>query len=400
MHSPLKPLSLEQLQEIRDNLTDKVRLGLSQPDQEVLCLPAYLQPPAADLSGEAVVVDAGGTNVRAAWLSLSHQIKVLAGPLHALLPDGRTPGQPVGRAEFFGRQADLIARLQTADGTKIAGSGSLPLGYCFSYPAEVLSNRDARLLFWTKGIQIEGVVGTEVGQGLSQAANLAFEKESRNGRIGSCVVLNDTVAALMGAAYLGRQRHRNFIGLIVGTGTNMATFFQGERLSKIANAPQEMAVNLESGNFHPPHLEAWDEQVDAQSLSPGQSRFEKAVSGFYLGQVFEKILPDLNGFDPAKGAAAVVEVAQTSPNSQAIETARYVLDRSADLVAAALASLHPFYPSGSLGICAEGGLFWGSPGYSARVQDRLKTLLPQSACFEIMQLDNVNLVGTACAALS
>ena len=43
-----------------------------------------------------------------------------------------------------------------------------------------------------------------------------------------------------------------------------------------------MAINLESGNFSPPHLTTADDALDRASDNPGAQRFEKAVPGAWL----------------------------------------------------------------------------------------------------------------------
>ena len=35
----------------------------------------------------------------------------------------------------------------------------MPIGYCFSYPAESVLSGDAKLLRWTKGVDIKEMVG-------------------------------------------------------------------------------------------------------------------------------------------------------------------------------------------------------------------------------------------------
>ncbi|NJO68486.1 MAG: hexokinase, partial [Bacteroidetes bacterium] len=88
-----------------------------------------------------------------------------------------------------------------------------------------------------------------------------------------------------------------YIGLIVGTGTNMATFFPSEYIPKLKGMEGwsgETPVNFESGNFNPPHLTACDEEVDDKSDNKGAQRFEKAISGMYLGRVFRAAFPDDN----------------------------------------------------------------------------------------------------------
>lgn len=50
-------------------------------------------------------------------------------------------------------------------------------------------------------------------------------------------------------------------------------------------------VNLESGNFHPPFLTGVDNTVDVISGNPRKQRFEKAVSGMYLGDILKATFP-------------------------------------------------------------------------------------------------------------
>ena len=114
----LRDLTLEQLHEIRQALVQRIAEGLAAEHQQVACLPAYLSHPGHDLRGEALVVDAGGTNVRAAWVKLDDTAQVVKGPLSGVLPDGRT--RPVHAPEFFGFQSDLLRQL--------AAPADLPLG--------------------------------------------------------------------------------------------------------------------------------------------------------------------------------------------------------------------------------------------------------------------------------
>lgn len=369
----MQDLTGDQLQDIVHALRLRIEDGLARPDQEVACLPAYLRHPAG-VQGRALVVDAGGTNLRCAGVELGDLgPRVIAGPLQDQLPDGRV--MPVEGTEFFAFQAERIRALGLPLG--------LPLGYCFSYPAQVDPQGDARLLYWTKGIQVRGVEGQRVGRALRHALGVE----------GVVKVLNDTVAALLGGVVLAQADFQQSIGLIVGTGTNMATFLPGERLTKLSTPWQgEMAVNLESGNFSPPHLSAWDDQLDQVSDNPGRQRFEKAVSGYYLPKLLQRMLPELTWEEQAT-SQVVVELAPQYAE------ARWVLQRSADLVAASLAAVASF-GSGSLAIQAEGGLFWKAPGYSERVESTLARLLGPTRRFQILRGDEVNLLGAAAAALA
>lgn len=385
-------LDKQNLNDIAATLELRIREGLSADGREIKALPAYLHPPPKDLEGRAWVVDAGGTNVRAAFVELSPSgHKILAGPHSERLPvRGEGSGVPLSAEAFWRLQADLVAKcapeLSSAHSTE-------PLGYCFSYPSTVHANRDATLITWTKGVAIDGVEGVQVGAPLVDALIKADIRPKQT------VVLNDTVAALLGGASQAVHAER-VIGLIAGTGNNMASYFRpsvAPKLQSPNNAP--MAVNLESGNFTPPFLTAVDEAFDAQGDKKGQQRFEKAVSGYALPHLFAQLVPDL-GFDPAEGAGPL-GVHATSGSGRAKEAATALLNRSADMTAAALFGVARVLGGAeTVTVLAEGSLFWKAPGYVERVKQQLEQLSPDGPKFVIARRPDVNLFGSATAALS
>lgn len=382
-----------ELENIRGALAAKIRRGLSKDGEEIKALPAYLPPPSPSIQGRSLVLDTGGTNMRAAVVEVSESgARVVDGPLKQKVPDGRD-GKKVTSEDFFGAHRELVIGLKTARG--------LPIGYCFSYPSTVTPECDARLIKWTKGLEIEGVEGTLVGSALKKTlAGARLEP-------GAIAVLNDTVACLLGGAVATRgKNYSGVIGLIAGTGSNIASFFQRDRIEKLSSSVAwsgEMAVNLESGNFNPPHLTPWDDALDAESKNPGAQRFEKAASGYYLPYLFKKIMPQVEDFDPALGSSLLAQLRDYGPeDSLPGKVAGLLLDRAADLIAAALAAVVDVTDKpGKFGILAEGGLFWGISGFADRVTATLNKLLeggPASA--EILRLEDANLIGSACAALT
>lgn len=381
-----------QLDDIRASLKAKILRGLAKDGEEIKALPAFLPPPSPMLQGRSLVLDTGGTNMRAAVIEIDGRgSKIVSGPLKQRVPDGRD-GKEVTRADFFTAHRTLVEGL---DGASVRG---LPIGYCFSYPSEVLPSCDARLLQWTKGLTIPGVEGTLVGSALKESlADGLLEP-------GKVAVLNDTVACLLGGATAMRNEPvAGVIGLIAGTGSNMAAFFEQERISKLKTSwTGPMAINLESGNFSPPHLTAWDDALDAASNNPGRQRFEKAASGYYLPYLFQQIVPDVPGFDPAAGSSSLADLRERAPDTEAGKVAGLLLDRAADLVAAGLAAVIDVSDQpGDYAILAEGGLFWGIPGFKERVESTLKSLLEGGAkTARIVHLDDANLIGSACAALT
>lgn len=351
------------------------------------------------------MLDAGGTNLRAARIRLdSSGARVAGGPVMdvILMRDARSPGA-VDPIRFFQRQAELIS--QVCDGN------AFPLGYCFSYPAKIIPGGDAMLLEWTKGIRIQGMEERAVGRALREAL------ASMGLTVTTLSVLNDTVATLLAGVWMAPEDCTGIVGLIVGTGTNMASFYPVRDLGKLSPGEredwkegEEMAVNLESGNFHPPFLTEIDRIFDAAHTDhPGAQRFEKAVSGAYLPRLLGlwagirecRVL----GFDPeAPGAHAGEMVRLREIPGRVGEAAGALLDRSADLVAAALAGVLRSLGPGSRrsAVLAEGSLFWKTPGYRERVERTLECLLPSVETFMILpparELD-ANFLGGASAAL-
>ena len=387
MSSSLTPfrLDLRQLSDIAITLEARVREGLAAEGRQVKGLPAHLRPPTPGRTGEAVVVDAGGTNVRAAHVRIGGpRDTILSGPYSGVLPVRSET--PLDAAGFWSLQAELVARCAPPPG--------LPLGYCFSYPSSVDPDGDATLITWTKGIAIEGVVGARVGTALTRTLT------DRGHAPSSAVVLNDTVAALLMGASFAEDPER-VIGLICGTGTNMATFVRPEQAPKlVALGPEPMAVNLESGNFEPPHLNATDAALDEASNNPGRQRFEKAIAGVYLPYLFERLVPGVPDFDPAAGSGALVDV-RDQGSGAAREAAEAILDRSADLVAAGLSGVaRVLGGTEPITVLAEGSLIWKARGFADRVRATLSRLQPRGPTMVLERRDDANLYGSAVAALS
>ncbi len=379
-------LSLTALADIARDFEDRVGEGLALDGWEIKGLITYaMASPTPER--EALVLDIGGTSVRAAWVKVGPETRVLAQPLVTDLPIER--GVPLPKAEFLGAQTDLLRRLGAPDG--------LPLGYCFSYPATSLPDGDAVLLNWTKEVYVPETEGRRVGRMLLEALSKAGLECS------GVTVVNDTVAAML-AGLVGKPADAT-LGLIVGTGTNMSLLLPNYVIPKFPSDIEwegPVPVNLESGNYTPPGLTDADHSVDAASDEPGTQRFEKAVSGAYLGRVLAAAMPG-SDFDAESGSVGVVKVMQegTHPLSA---IARSIVRRSARLVAATLAGAIRHLPeeAETVRVVAEGSLFWRAPGYADEVRNTLRSLLPLVGCdhirFEIVSRDYANLIGTALAA--
>lgn len=402
MEKNIFKLDNEQLKGIAHAFREKVEEGLNKNNAEIQCIPTFILPKATDVKGKALVLDLGGTNYRVAIVDFSTE-KPIIYPNNGWKKDMsimKSPGYT--REELFEELADLIVEIKREE--------EMPIGYCFSYPTESIPGGDARLLRWTKGVDIREMVGQFVGKPL-----LDYLNEKNKIRFTGVKVLNDTIASLF--AGLTDKSYDAYIGLIVGTGTNMATFIPSDKITKLdpeCHVQGLIPVNLESGNFYPPFLTAVDDTVDATSDSLGKQRFEKAVSGMYLGDILKAAFP-LEEFEEkfdARKLTAIMNYPDIHKDIY-VQVAHWIYNRSAQLVAASLAGLIALLKSYNRDIhrvclIAEGSLFWSESrkdkNYNILVMEKLQELLRELELEDvevhINSMDNANLIGTGIAALS
>ena len=402
MEKNIFKLDNEQLKGIAHAFREKVEEGLNKNNAEIQCIPTFILPKATDVKGKALVLDLGGTNYRVAIVDFSTE-KPIIYPNNGWKKDMsimKSPGYT--REELFKELADLIVEIKREE--------EMPIGYCFSYPTESIPGGDARLLRWTKGVDIREMVGQFVGKPL-----LDYLNEKNKIRFTGVKVLNDTIASLF--AGLTDKSYDAYIGPIVGTGTNMATFIPSDKITKLdpeCHVQGLIPVNLESGNFYPPFLTAVDDTVDATSDSLGKQRFEKAVSGMYLGDILKAAFP-LEEFEEkfdARKLTAIMNYPDIHKDIY-VQVAHWIYNRSAQLVAASLAGLIALLKSYNRDIhrvclIAEGSLFWSESrkdkNYNILVMEKLQELLRELELEDvevhINSMDNANLIGTGIAALS
>jgi hexokinase len=395
-------LKTSQLKEIALNLEDKINNGLKSDNTEVKSIPTYIHPLSCGAEGQAVVLDWGGTNYRAAVINF-------AGGIANISPK-KAGGRDLSATTTKGfSQEDLLAK-QSEFVNEIDLPEKAPIGYCFSYPAECLPNGDAELIKWTKGIDIKEMIGNPVGKPLLDQLNKTGKAEFTGIK-----VINDTVASLF--AGLTNPDFDAYIGLIVGTGTNMAAFVNADRIPKIdpdLNWQGLTPVNLESGNFNPPHLTKYDDLVNEKSDNKGSQRFEKAVSGLYIGQILREVFPE-DGFDEQTDGKVLTDIINNPDQHKKkhVKVAKAIYKRSAKLVAASLAGLTDLLASHDksirkVRITAEGSLFWsdvsGCKDYNKVVKNTLKELLSEMGHkkikVNIAEIESANMIGSGIAALS
>ncbi|NJO68487.1 MAG: hypothetical protein HC830_03715 [Bacteroidetes bacterium] len=86
--------------------------------------------------------------------------------------------------DLYNSQAEVIKKLKLPANSNI--------GYCFSYPAKSLTNGDAELIVWTKGVNIPNMAGKPIGKPLVEYLN-----KSTSCNFGKIAVVNDTITSLL-----------------------------------------------------------------------------------------------------------------------------------------------------------------------------------------------------------
>ncbi len=382
----------------RDFLGQLTR-GLVGEPSSLKVLRTFTRQPTGRERGRVLVVDWGGSKGRAGLVELAG-----GGAVHMVGEEVVTFSDDDKRGaadHVFDVIAAAVRRIVDAH----AVDGGCPLGFVYSYPARLERIDRAVALALTKSWSLTGLDGKDVAGLLNEA----LERHGL-GRIVVNAVANDTVAVLMLQSYRARGGDAGAgpadIGLILGTGTNQA-----------ADLGSAGIRNLESGNFDGVGAveTPYDVTVDRELAEPkpGAQRFEKMVSGHYLGEILRRVLVDLAEATPmfhwsdapafatpfgldtellsrfdADRSTALSSVAaglrrlgveSTLEERRAVRRlARVVVRRSARLVAAALVGTLRFLDpglAGRHGVAVDGSLWGGYPGFERQVRGALDELI-------------------------
>lgn len=259
------------LEDCARNFRAAMERGLSGDRSGMMMLPTFLSADGQVPLGEKVLVlDAGGTNLRRAVASFDERGNIVLEHFQRRPMPG-TRGE-VGVPEFFDEIAEfLLPVLPESD----------RISFCFSYATTALPNGDGRLHHFCKEVYVRDSAGIEVCAELQKALARKGVGEGKH-----CVLLNDSVAALLGGKAASQQDFDSYLGYVYGTGTNCCYVEETSNISGTDGyAGHSMIVNMESG-IHAtfPQGEA-DRLVDEESEFPGDHLFEKMMSGAYLGRL-------------------------------------------------------------------------------------------------------------------
>jgi len=420
-----------------DIFLEEMQAGLAGKDSSLAMIPTYIEVGKdIPIDKPVIALDAGGTNFRAATVYFDESGKsVIENFVQKPMPG---LDREVGKEEFF----ETIVKYM-ADVVDVSSS----IGFCFSYPTEILPSKDGRLVRFCKEVKAKQVEGELIGQNLVAAIEAAGYKAKKR-----VVILNDTVATLLAGQANGLVRIKppfgrsafpnrafdSYIGFILGTGSNCCYIESNRNITKKSELEpdREQVINVESGSFGKAPRGKIDLMLDESTLDPGRYTFEKMFSGAYLGtlclktlqeagrrELFSKAVTeellalkdletkDVNSFMYYPEGDNPLAVSCSRGHEQDCIAAWYLLDalieRAAKLVAFLLSSVvlktdkgkNPCTP---VCITAEGTTFYELKSLKTKVDCYLKSFLEEkhNRFIEIVSVENATLTGAAIAGLT
>uniref|UniRef100_A0A8C3NII1 Hexokinase-2 n=1 Tax=Geospiza parvula TaxID=87175 RepID=A0A8C3NII1_GEOPR len=287
----LEPLRLshEQLLEVKERMRIEMEKGLGKEthaEATVKMLPTYVcSTPDGTEKGDFLALDLGGTNFRVLLVRVRNGMrrgvemhnKIYSIPVDIMQGTGE---------ELFDHIVHCISDFLEYMGMK---GVSLPLGFTFSFPCQQNNLDEGILLKWTKGFKATGCEGEDVVGLLKEAIHRREEFD-----LDVVAVVNDTVGTMMTCGYEDPYCE---VGLIVGTGSNACYMEEMRNVELVEGDEGRMCVNMEWGAFGDSGClddirTEFDMAVDELSLNPGKQRYEKMISGMYLGEIVRNILMD------------------------------------------------------------------------------------------------------------
>ncbi|XP_074784425.1 hexokinase-2 isoform X6 [Athene noctua] len=242
-------LSHEQLLEVKQRMRIEMENGLGKEthaEATVKMLPTYVcSTPDGTEKGDFLALDLGGTNFRVLLVRVRNGMR---------------------------RGVEMHNKI-------------------YSIPVEIMqgTGEEGILLKWTKGFKATGCEGEDVVNLLKEAIHRREEFD-----LDVVAVVNDTVGTMMTCGYEDPYCE---VGLIVGTGSNACYMEEMRNVELVEGEEGRMCVNMEWGAFGDSGClddirTEFDLAVDELSLNPGKQRFEKMISGMYLGEIVRNILMD------------------------------------------------------------------------------------------------------------
>ena len=240
------------------------------------------------------------------------------------------------------------------------------IGINFGFPLETITGSqgeiDGKLIKGTKEHMFQGLLHKPIGQ---LVKDIFHEQGSKEPLVS---VANDTVCLTLS----GNGTENG--SLVAGTGFNACLVLHDNKT--------KILVNLESGNFNKFKPSQILQQIDKESEIPGSQLLEKTISGKYLARYFNEKIKELTlPISPITTSQELSELSHANHTDVAGDLARAIIERSACLVATALAGMYAFAGKPvKFVIIGEGSLLWDGWHYQENIQRQLQALeVPEGA---------------------
>jgi hexokinase len=409
------------------NFLSEMEKGLAGEKSSLEMIPTYLKDGRSiEARKPVIVIDIGGTNVRIATICFNAEGQPEIGDYRTY----PTPGtkEEITSEEFFREIARFLR--------PVIDKSSL-IGCCFSFATAPQADKDATVIAVGKQLKVKGLIGQKVAENLKRA--LTAENLANSQRI---VVLNDSVAAMLGGETVHRDRKfSGHVGFIFGTGTNVCYVERNQNIKKITNADPSgsMIINVESCGYNGFPRGVIDREFDETLIDFGKDQYEKMVSGKYQGGLVLKVIQKAMGdglftgafsenFRPITALSAreiddflnypfgnnrLAQCCPAEPEAAKDDrrTLYYLIDalneRSALLCSVVLGAV---IRKGNIGsnpclpvyVTAEGSTFYRSKNFREKLNCYIKIFLNDELGLypEFFRVEDVTLVGTGIAGLT
>ena len=413
MHYEEMPLT-----ELRAAYRREMEAALAGEPSSLYMLPSWIRADAEPRREERVlVIDAGGTNLRAGLAHFDARGHVVVDAIKKR----RMPGagdEEVTAAEML-RQIAAFALEYAAECRHACIS--------FSYICDILPGGDGRIVRLCKELRVRGAEGTLVCRGIENALRELGAPGHRSWKL-----INDSVGSLLGGmAGCDREKYADFIGFILGTGTNTCCCLAAEedrRDGEVRALGGDIIFNMESGCFDKLVRGTADRELDAASELPGDHLAEKMISGSYYRQVLQRTLQlaaregrlsaatgqrlnririksqhvDAFCLDPQGSNLIADALADADERTFAAELNALLLERAARVAAACLAAViekRALTAGSRVCVCADGTMLRLNPVLRPRMEAALRELCPEIAV-DFLFAEDASLLGCAWAGLT
>lgn len=406
-----------------DEFISEMNKGLKGNESSLMMLPTYISTEGEiPINQPIIVMDAGGTNFRVAVVYFDENKTPIIDDFN-IYPMPGTKGA-ISKEEFFNTIADyLMPVIDKSD----------EIGFCFSFPTDIMPNKDGKLIRFNKEVTVGNMAGVAICDGIAQTLKLrGHEREKR------FVLLNDTIATMLGG--IANSSHREFdsyIGFILGTGTNTCYIENNNNIKKTdlsSEKTDSMAINMESGGYNKMPSGEIDRIFDATTINPEEQTYEKKISGAYQGSVItytinQAIKDKLFSDEFSKRFSEIGTVSMRSidefcfypygentlseccnKNESDMLSLYYIIDasfeRAAKMVTINLSAImiktgKGKNPNRPVCVVAEGTTFYKSKLFKTKLDYYIKDFLENEKGIycEFIKADNTTLTGTAIAGL-